>query len=141
MARYEQDVIAWSEEQAALLRSRRFDELDIERIIWLIEDQGQAQVGHFHHALSLALRHVLTWKYSPQERSRKLRSLIVARRRAVFDLLGKTPSLSKWLINANFWNEIWEGELVNRLVAPKELRYAQPKWTPTTVIDEAFFPD
>jgi hypothetical protein len=31
---------------------------------------------------------------------------------------------------------IWEGELVNRLDVPKELRYAQPKWTPTTVIDE-----
>src|SRR5690606_41365101 len=39
-ALYEQDLYAWSEAQAELLRRRRFAELDLEHVIQEIEDVG-----------------------------------------------------------------------------------------------------
>jgi hypothetical protein len=40
---YDRDVIAWATRQAALLRARRFDELDIEHIAEEIEDVGKSE--------------------------------------------------------------------------------------------------
>ena len=40
---YEDDVIAWSEQQAALLRSGRWDLLDIDNIAEEIEDVGKSE--------------------------------------------------------------------------------------------------
>ena len=37
---YERDVYAWSKEQAALLRARRFADLDLEHVAEEIEDVG-----------------------------------------------------------------------------------------------------
>ncbi|MDQ9557779.1 DUF29 family protein, partial [Serratia marcescens] len=38
--RYETDVVAWANEQAALLRSGKLSEIDIEKIAEEIEDVG-----------------------------------------------------------------------------------------------------
>ena len=40
---YERDVVAWSIEQARLLRAGRFDEIDIEHIADEIEDVGKSE--------------------------------------------------------------------------------------------------
>jgi hypothetical protein len=39
--RYEADVVAWANEQAALLRSGKFSEIDFEKIAEEIEDVGK----------------------------------------------------------------------------------------------------
>ena len=39
---YEEDLYPWSRMQAALLRARRFDELDLENLIEEVEDAGGA---------------------------------------------------------------------------------------------------
>jgi len=41
--RYETDVVAWANEQAALLRSGKLSEIDIEKIAEEIEEAGQAR--------------------------------------------------------------------------------------------------
>jgi len=40
---YDNDVMAWANEQARLLRARRFDALDIEHIADEIEDVGKSE--------------------------------------------------------------------------------------------------
>jgi hypothetical protein len=40
---YEGDVVAWAQEQARLLRARRFDALNIEHIAEEIEDVGKSE--------------------------------------------------------------------------------------------------
>src|SRR5258708_3292019 len=139
----EDDVIEWANEQATLLRAGSFAELDIERIARLVEGVGSAEVGYFYHNLSLVVRHLLTWDHTPQERTKKLRSLIVVRRRDVIKQLRRTPSLSKWLTKADFWQDVWEGAIAERKTIGKELRSIPPTcpWTTAKVIDEAFFPD
>ena len=41
--RYETDVVAWASEQAALLRSGKLSEIDIEKIAEEIEDVGKSE--------------------------------------------------------------------------------------------------
>jgi hypothetical protein len=43
MATYEQDIVAWSEEQAALIRAGRLDRLDLQHIAEEIEDVGKSE--------------------------------------------------------------------------------------------------
>lgn len=40
---YDRDIVAWSIEQAKLIRAGRFDELDLERIADEIEDVGKSE--------------------------------------------------------------------------------------------------
>ncbi|SIT51071.1 hypothetical protein BN2476_990049 [Paraburkholderia piptadeniae] len=44
MTSYDQDVIAWAREQAALLRTGRFEEIDVGHIADEIEDVARAEV-------------------------------------------------------------------------------------------------
>jgi hypothetical protein len=50
---YEQDIVAWANEQAAFIRAGRFDLLDLENIAEEIEDVGKVKNEH-----SLAV-----WRY------------------------------------------------------------------------------
>ena len=44
MTSYDQDVIAWAREQAALLRAGRFEEVDVGHIADEIEDVARAEI-------------------------------------------------------------------------------------------------
>ncbi len=67
---YDQDVVAWSVEQARLLRAGRFDRLDIEHIADEIEDVGRSQARDLASRLAMLLAHWLRWEYHPAHRSR-----------------------------------------------------------------------
>ena len=43
MHAYDEDVLAWSQEQARLIRAGRFDLLDVEHIAEEIEDVGKSE--------------------------------------------------------------------------------------------------
>ena len=45
---YEQDFLLWTEEQAAYLRSRNFNQLDIEHLVDEIISMGKAVVIDYH---------------------------------------------------------------------------------------------
>lgn len=68
MTAYQQDVIAWSNEQANLLRAKRFELLDIEHLAEEIEDVGKSEQREFEHRMALLLAHLLKWQYQPARR-------------------------------------------------------------------------
>ena len=55
--RYEDDVAAWAERQVALLRARRWDLLDVERIAEEIEDMNISHRRQLAHRM-LSLIHI-----------------------------------------------------------------------------------
>ena len=67
-ATYEKDVIAWANEQAALLRAGRFSALDIEHIAEEIEDVGKSERREFVSRMAVLLAHLLKWQYQPERR-------------------------------------------------------------------------
>jgi hypothetical protein len=61
---YERDVYAWSSEQAALLRARRFADLDLEHVILEIEDVGASLYREVRSRLRTVVEHLLKLEHS-----------------------------------------------------------------------------
>ncbi len=104
---YEEDVVAWASEQARMLRARRLDLLDVDRIAEEIEDVGKSEQRELANRLSLLLAHLLKWAYQQERRGNSWRRTIKEQRRAVRARLARTPSLKAMLNDENWWEEIW----------------------------------
>lgn len=64
-ATYDQDLYTWAQEQAALLRARKFDQIDLEHIIEEIEDMSKSEKRALESFLENLLMHLLKWQYQP----------------------------------------------------------------------------
>ena len=89
---YEEDLYAWSEAQAALLRRRRFGELDLEHVVEEIEDVGGSLYREVRSRVRTIMEHLLKVEHSPaaEPRALWLRTLRTQRADLAEDL---TPSL------------------------------------------------
>jgi hypothetical protein len=95
---YETDFYAWSDEQARLLRSGRYGELDIEHLAEEVEDLGKRERRALQSRLGVLIGHLLKWRYQADYPHRKSwRATINTQRRAIRRLLGENPSLSAQL--------------------------------------------
>ncbi len=64
--RYETDVLAWSSEQARLLRAGQFGLLDLEHIAEEIEDVGKSEQRELASRLAVLMAHLLQWHSQPE---------------------------------------------------------------------------
>jgi Domain of unknown function DUF29 len=62
---YESDFYVWAEEQAALLRAKRFDALDLEHLIEEVEGLGDAKRSAVLNNARVIMEHLLKLEYSP----------------------------------------------------------------------------
>ena len=63
LTRYEQDIVAWANEQATFVRNKQFDLLDLEHIAEEIEDVGKSEQRELASRMAVLLCHLLKWKY------------------------------------------------------------------------------
>jgi hypothetical protein len=68
---YEDDFTLWAERQAALLRARRFDELDLENLIEEVEDLGRRERDMVESHVETILEHLLKLALSKAGRPRR----------------------------------------------------------------------
>ena len=108
---YDQDVVAWSVEQARLLRAGRFDLLDIEHIADEIEDVGKCEARDLASRIAMLLAHWLKWKHQPTHRSRSWENTIREQRKQVLRRLARTPSLRPELEKPDFVEDVWSDAL------------------------------
>ncbi|MTW22085.1 DUF29 domain-containing protein [Allochromatium palmeri] len=108
MTRYEQDIVAWANEQAQLLRAGRFDQLDIAHLSEEIEDVGKSEQRELTNRMVLLLAHLLKWHYQPERRGASWEMTIRNQRKGIFRRLKKTPSLKTDLSDADWWDGVWE---------------------------------
>ena len=92
-ATYDTDFYAWANEQAALLRSGKLAEADIEHIAEEIESMGRTEKRELVNRLAALITHLLKWKFQPNLRSRSWRLTIKEQRNAVADHMADNPSL------------------------------------------------
>jgi hypothetical protein len=59
---YEIDFYAWTQEQARLLRERRFDDLDLDNLVDEVESVGRSDKRQIESRLEIPLAHLLKWK-------------------------------------------------------------------------------
>jgi hypothetical protein len=90
---YENDFYAWTQEQARLLRDRRWNELDIENLAEEVESVGRSDKHQIQNRLKVLLAHLLKWKYQPGARSSAWRGTIREQRDRLRMVLDDSPSL------------------------------------------------
>jgi Domain of unknown function DUF29 len=97
MSDYQKDFYSWTREQAELLRSGRFDELDIVNLIEEIETMGRSEKRELENRLTVLLVYLLKWQYQPARRGQSWQLTIQEQRLEFSDVLNDNPSLKPQL--------------------------------------------
>ncbi|ASX26330.1 DUF29 domain-containing protein [Candidatus Williamhamiltonella defendens] len=139
---YDDDFYGWSQEQANLLRTKRFNELDAENLLEEIEAMGRSERRELESRLEKLLSHLLKWQYQPSRRGKSWLLAIKEQRRKFVDCLNENPSLR---------NKKEERLIIvyqyARLSAEKETNLSesvfpdQCPWTFDQIMDNGFFPE
>lgn len=91
--RYEDDFVLWAETQAAVLRRRQFNALDIANLT----EEIASMVGHerraLKHRLEILLAHLLKCEHQPERHTRSWDSTIIEEREQIADILTDSPGL------------------------------------------------
>jgi hypothetical protein len=90
---YERDFYLWIEQQAALLREKRLDELDVANLLEEIEWMGRKDKKSIKSNLFIVLLHLLKHEFQPKRRSRSWLDSVLEHRQRLRDDLEESPSL------------------------------------------------
>lgn len=143
MSTYDQDVVAWSQEQAHLLRIGQFSALDIEHLAEEIEDVGRSEQRELTHRMAILLAYLLKWQYQPERRSTSWALTTDGQRERIRRRLQKTPSLKSALNDVDWWADAWFDA---RIEATQETGIEIQRfplecpWTADEILDPAWKP-
>ena len=142
---YDTDVLAWSEQQAALIRARRFSDnaLDWDNIAEEIEDVGKNVYRGCRSQLRNILAHLLKIEFiGPADVVPHWRGEIVGFRKELADEL--TPTIRHQLleeVDGQFATALKALVTKGKVVDPKRIRAARPGYTWDQIIDEDWYPE
>jgi len=137
---YEDDVIAWAEQQAALLRAGRWELLDIDNIAEEIEDVGKSEKRELRHRMAVLVEHLIKWRWQPGRRGSSWLTTIRVQRIDIQKLIRKMPSLKPMMADAEFADEVWRDAVVLALKEAEGEIENLPDTNPWT-LDQAMLPD
>lgn len=92
---YEEDYLAWIEQQVAHLRAGRTDDLDLGNLIEELEDMGRGEWKELENRLETLLALMLKRDHQPEKRSRSWDDTIDGQRRRLERLFKRSPSLRR----------------------------------------------
>ncbi|ELX09757.1 hypothetical protein DUF29 [Janthinobacterium sp. HH01] len=138
---YEDDVIAWSEQQAALLRRGQWSQLDIDNIAKEIEDVGHREKKELRSRFVVLLTHLLKWKFQSSRRGPSWVHTIRTQRAAIEDALDDCPSLQT-LLDDPQWLERTYRRATRDAEAQTQLKVfpAELPWHVEQVLSSDFWP-
>lgn len=145
--RYEEDIVLWAREQAALLRAGRVDRLDLEHIADEIEDVGKSEQRELVSRMAVLLAHLFKWQYQPDHRGSSWRVTVETQREDIKAALEETPSLKSNLDKPEWQAKVWRqarGIVARDLATHPALIDAFPRqcpWTVAQVLDPAWWPE
>ena len=104
---YDHDYTEWAHQNAVLLKTRRFAELDIAHLLEELEDMGKSDHRELASRLRILLAHLLKWQFQYQQLSdkwrefdgRSWRATIIEQRISINILLRKKPGLKSIVID------------------------------------------
>lgn len=138
---YETDFHAWTQEQANLLRSHQWNQLDLPNLIEEIESLGKQQRQELRNRLGILLAHLLKWEYQSQRRSRSWLATLRVQRRDILRLIADNPSLKSYIEEALLEAYATGGDLamgetnLPRSIFPQDCPYGL-----TEILDDRFYP-
>jgi hypothetical protein len=137
---YDQDFYAWLQRQAALLKARQFDALDLEHLVEEVESLAAQEHRLLGHRLEQLVTHLYTWWWNVPERSIRWQSVISHQRYELEDILESSPSLQAELpvLLAQAYAHLCKTTLRE---FPETSLPAECPWTPAQVLDIEFMPE
>jgi len=142
-ADYDRDVFLWSEQQARLLRARRFAELDIAHLAEEIESMGKSERRDLAARMARLTAHLLAWRCQPEMRTVALRAMICDARKRIALALKETPSLKLTLRDQDWQDGVWLDARVHARSESGVKEEALPEpcpWTMEQAADPDFWP-
>jgi hypothetical protein len=140
--RYEEDLYAWSQEQAAFLRARRADSLDWDHLAEEIEWMVGRDRRELKNRLRIILLHLLKWQGQPGRRGASWRKSLRTQRRHIKDLLQESPSLRRLvpeLMREVFLDAV--NDAADETGLPRDRFPADCPYAPNDVLAEEYLPD
>lgn len=90
---YEVDAVVWFDQQAKLLRARKFDQLDIDHLIEELQAMARRDRRELRSRLQVLVTHLLKCAYQPEQKSPGWTGTIRTQRIEIAELLNDSPSL------------------------------------------------
>jgi hypothetical protein len=94
---YETDFYVWTQEQARLLRERRFDDLDLDNLVDEVQSVGSSEKREIRDRLRALLAQLLKWKFQPGLRRSGWRTTIWEQRYNITEIIQGSPSLRSYV--------------------------------------------
>src|SRR5918996_52739 len=139
---YDEDLYAWTQEQAALLRARHTEGLDWDNLAEEIEMAGGSDRRELESRLCVILLHLLKWQVQPELRGASWRKTLRTQRREIRKLIGQSPSLRRqvpaMMIDA-YRDAIKDA--VDETGLPADQLPADCPYAPDDVLAEDYLPD
>ena len=139
---YDRDFFEWAQCNAALLRTGRVEEADIEHIAEEIEDMGTSQRHELENRLRVLLAHLLKWRFQPELRGRSWRPTLRVQRGELLRLLRRMPSLGNYL--GETLPETYDlavEQAISETELPDDIFPEACPFTIQQILDEEFFPE
>jgi len=90
---YQEDYYGWLQENAQLIREKRFTEIDADNIVEELESMGKSEKRELSNRLTVLLMHLLKWQHQTVKRSTSWRNTVAVQRIDIRELLEDSPSL------------------------------------------------
>lgn len=141
MINYETDFYGWTQEQAALLRAGRLNEIDIQNLIEEVETMGRSEKRELESRLTVLLQHLLKWQYQEGRRCKSWNLTIdgqrIQFRKTLKENPGLKPLLPEIVADAYQLAVVYAARETN---ISKKVFPAQCPWDLSQIIDDNFFP-
>ncbi len=139
---YDQDYYLWFVDQARLLRSAMWHQIDVEHLAEELEDMGKREKRALRSRTVVLLAHLLKYAHQPERRSPSWSGTIREQRKQLDELLHDSPSLKPRLIE-----ELEDSYISARMLAagetglPESVFPAGCPFSLSQLLDEGFWPD
>jgi hypothetical protein len=139
---YDEDFFEWTMEQARLLRSGDFSEIDNENIAEELESMGRSLRRELRNRLVVLIAHLLKWKYQPRFRSRSWSATAREQRRQIGSLIEDAPSLRSLVPQElNHLYKVAREKAADETGLPEAGFPAECPFTPEQILAAEFLPE
>lgn len=137
---YSTDFHQWAHNQAAAIRDRRWQDLDIENLAEEVESVGNQERRELANRLAVLIGHLLKWQYQSIKRSVSWEVTIKAQRKATAKLLQRNPSLKPYLMEESIEDAYLDALTLAVTETGLETFPEDCPYAIAQILDETFFP-
>jgi uncharacterized protein DUF29 len=124
---YECDYYTWALVNAAAIRERRLEDVDLDNVAAEIEDLGRSQESALESHLKVLLLHLLKLQYQPRRSTRSWQLTVREQRLALRKVLRRNPGLRGEAKLREILNDAYQEA---RVAAARETRLNEERFPP-----------